>query len=374
MNAITTTSNNAIQGNRAVLSLFPEFVAWIDRGEKTTRTYLNNLKQFAAWIRYQGIETPVRRDIVAYREWLLTEHPAIALAPTAADGWEYRRDASGKVQRLTCKPTTAAAYLRSVSQFFRWTAANDLFPDIAANIHAPKLRNDHHRKDALEAADVMAIEKSIADQAAERIEAAKIAQKDHEGREQRNAEQGARLKAMYLLAVTAGLRCIELSRARIKDFQTRAGQSYLMVWGKGHSEADQRKALAPEVATAIREYLNTRKDRPTSNAPLFVSTGNRSGGKAIAPTTISTMLKRAMQAAGYDSERLTAHSLRHTAGTAAQIVTKDLFATQRYMRHSNPATTEIYLHVESEQQDAGIAARLYDYFHTAEARPASALH
>ena len=75
------------------------------------------------------------------------------------------------------------------------------------------------------------------------------------------------------------------------------------------------------------------------------------------------MLKAAMKGAGYNSERLTAHSLRHTAGTAVQELTGNLYQTQKYMRHSNPATTEIYLHNETEKQEAGIAQRLYNLYH-----------
>ena len=70
-----------------------------------------------------------------------------------------------------------------------------------------------------------------------------------------------------------------------------------------------------------------------------------------------------MQAAGFNSERLTAHSLRHTAGTAVQEITGDIYATQKYMRHSNPATTEIYLHNDTEKAEAGIAEQLYNLYH-----------
>ena len=75
------------------------------------------------------------------------------------------------------------------------------------------------------------------------------------------------------------------------------------------------------------------------------------------------MLKRAMQEAGFNSERLTAHSLRHTAGTAVQELTGNLYTTQQYMRHSNPATTEIYLHNDTEKAEASIAQQLYNLYH-----------
>lgn len=33
------------------------------------------------------------------------------------------------------------------------------------------------------------------------------------------------------------------------------------------------------------------------------------------------------------------------------------------MRHANPATTEIYLHNDTEKQEAGIAQELYNHYH-----------
>lgn len=341
--------------------LFSDFVAWIDRSEKTTRSYLTNLRQFAAWLNYAGIEAPCRQDIINFRSWLMQEHDAIALDPGC--GWRYQTDRNGAPVKIVCKPNTTAQYLRSVCQFFKWAAASGLYPDIAANIHAPKIKHDTHRKAALTVEEVQTIEKSITERAQQRRQEAQEAQKDTAGHIQRTTEQGKRLFAIYLLAVNAGLRTIEISRANVKDLETINGQTWLYICGKGHTEADQRKPIAPEVAAAIKDYLQSRKDKPTGASPLFASTGNRSGGKRIATTTISTMLKRAMQAAGFDSERLTAHSLRHTAGTAVQEITGDIYATQKYMRHSNPATTEIYLHNDTEKAEINTAQQLYNLYH-----------
>lgn len=368
MEAITIYDPQGIKAaapQRLSDSLFSDFVAWIDRGEKTTRSYVNNLRQFIAWMRFASVDQPARQDVLSYRQWLTEEHDAISIDTCSPSGWKYRTDASGNPVKVMCKPNTVAQYLRSVCQFFRWTAANGLYPDIAANIHAPKVKHDTHRKEALTAGEVLQIEESITERADAKMLAAAEAVKDRSGRLQRSTEQGKRLYAIYLLAVNAGLRTIEISRANVKDLQTKGGQSWLYIWGKGHSEPDQRKPLAPEVAAAIKDYLHSRTDHPTSNSPLFVATGNRSGGRRIASTTISTMLKRAMQAAGFDSERITAHSLRHTAGTAVQELTGDIYTTQKYMRHSNPATTEIYLHNNTEKAEAGVAQQLYNLYHGA---------
>ena len=363
MTELTAYSQEIAPARELSPSLFNDFVSFIDRGETTTRAYLTNLRQFAAWMQYSGCTRPQRSDILSYRQWLISEHDALQLAPDAPAGYTFRTDSAGNRIKVICKANTVTQYLRSVCQFFKWTAASGIYPDIAANVHAPKVKHDIHRKDALTASDVLSIEKSITAKSAERTTAASAAVKDKAGKMQRSTEQGKRLYAMYLLAVTGGLRTIEISRANIRDLETKNGQTWLYIWGKGHSEADQKKAIAPEVKAAIDDYIQSRADRPAGNSPLFVSTGNRSKGKRIAPTTISTMLKRAMQAAGYDSERITAHSLRHTAGTAAMELTGNIYQTQKYMRHSSPATTEIYLHNETDKQDADIAQRLYNHFH-----------
>ena len=348
-------------------SLFAAYIAFLDRSEKTAQSYTKDLQQFSAWLHYKGIEAPGRQDIILYRDYLQAEHEAIAFDPVT--GWRYRTDRSGRPITLTCKANTVAQYLRTVQAFFSWTAQSGIYPNIAAGIHGPKIRHDTHRKEALTPADVLKIERSIEATAAAQSAAAREAGKDIAGRIQRSTAQGKRLKAMYLLAVNCGLRTVEISRANIKDVITKGGQAYIYIWGKGRSEPDTRKPLAPEVKAALDDYLQTREDT-TGSSPLFTSTGNRSGGQRIAPTTISTMLKRAMQAAGYDSERITAHSLRHTAGTNVMEITGDLFTTQKYMRQQDPKTTEIYLHNQTESREAEIAQQLYNLYHREPAQAA----
>ena len=317
--------------------LVKQYINYIDRGSKTTKTYINNLHQFFIYIQTQETKQPTRETILLYKDYLLTHY----------------------------KANTAKQYLQTVRQFFKWTAAAGIYPNIAENIHLPKIRQNTHRKAALLPADVLKIENSIKDHTQQKIELAKQAAKDTQGRSQRATEQGKRALALYTLAVNAGLRCVELSRANVKDLERIGNTYFLYIWGKGHAEADQRKALAPEVVSIVLDYLQERKDKLTPNSPLFVSTGNRSQSQRLAPGTISTILKGELIRAGYNSERITAHSLRHTAGTNVQTLTNDLFITQHYMRHENPATTEIYLHTNTEQAEAETASKLFALYHSA---------
>lgn len=342
--------------------LYDDFIKFIDRSDKTARTYTTNLRQFAAFLQYAEIAAPKRGDIILYRQYLEAEHDAIQITP---EGWQFRTNTAGEPIRVKCKPATVKAYLQSVKQFFKWTAAAGIYPNIAENVHAPKIRHDIHTKEALQPADVLAVEKSIVHTAQTRQENAYKSKKDPAGRARRATEQSKRLYAMFLLAVTAGLRTIELQRANIKDLQIISGTPYIYIYGKGHAEADTKKAIARPVYEALQDYINSRHDRPTQNSPLFVATGNRSGGQRLAVTTISTLLKRALQEAGYNSEKITAHSLRHTTGTTVQQITGDLFLTQKYMRHADPKTTEIYLHMDTDKQEAITAEKLYRTYHEA---------
>ena len=322
-------------------SLFNDFITYIDRSEKTTRTYIVNLKQFIVWMRFEGVTQPTREDILSYRQYLSSEHDAIQLY---GDTWRYRTDSSGNRIKIYCKSTTVKQYLRSVCQFFKWTASNGFYPDVASNIHAPKVKYDVHRKEAFTADEVRAIETSITSKAAADLTEARAKRKDTEGRIQRATEKSKRLYAMYLLTVTAGLRMIELSRANVKDLETRRGQTWLYVWGKGQAGATQKKAIAPEVAKAIQDYLAARPGGSVAEAPLFASLSPNSTGQRLTTRSISRICKTAFLRTGINSPRITCHSLRHTAATLNLLNGGTPEETQQLLRHRNPATTQIYSH------------------------------
>jgi len=78
--------------------------------------------------------------------------------------------------------------------------------------------------------------------------------------------------------------------------------------------------------------------------------------------SISGIVKDRFTGAGYDSERLTAHSLRHTAGTLNLLNGGTLEETQQLLRHSNINTTMIYLHHldrAKNNSEARIAAAIF---------------
>jgi len=314
--------NTTIQAQNALSAdLFQRFIEYTDREPTTTKGYITCLRQFARWMQENGITHPERHDILAYKEYLNGEH-------------------FGRTGAEPLKAGTKQQYLRSVKHFFKWTAAEGFYPNIADNIHGPKLKNDTHKKDALTLEETKAVEQSI----------------------DRSTETGKRLYAMYLLGARRGLRTVELSRASVKDLHRKGSTLYIDIWGKGHAEPDTTRALDPDTAAALEDYLQSREDKAPAGSPLFTSTSNRSKGQRIAPTTISTMLKGALVNAGLDSDRLTAHSLRHTAGTMA-VEQGNIYAAQRFLRHNDPKTTEIYTHTNDLEQDKGLAMKIFNSYH-----------
>lgn len=350
-----------IQNGLTLNNAVSRFISFIDRKDRTAQTYYCNIKQFEAYRRYKGITLPQRSDVIAFRDWLIAEHDAIELDDSNPQGWSYRLGADGKKMRIACKPSTVTGYLRAVCQFFRWLASEGIYPNIADNIHAPKVNNAEHKKSALSVEGLQKVKATILTDADTKIEKAETATKDREGRLQRADEQGKRLSAMVELASNAGLRCVELSRLNVGDLEVIDGVPYISIYGKGHDSADVRKPLADGVYAVIRDYLDSRTDSLTPSAPLFRATGNRNTTGRIASSTIGVMIKNSMKSAGYDSGRLTAHSLRHTCGTETMSLTGNLYETQKYLRHASPVTTELYLHCESQKKEQITANRLYNH-------------
>ena len=324
--------------------LMDRFIDYTDRKETTVKNYKKCIGRFLTWLTYNEIRQPQREDIKAYRDFL-----------------------------ASCEYTagTQQQYLRAVKHFFSWLAAEGIYPNVADNVHPPKVRHDIHKKDALGREDVPIVAESI----------------------DRSTENGKRLYAMYLLAITGGLRTIEISRANVGDIKTVGGKSYLYVWGKGHDDKDAPVLVIPEVNEAIQDYLSSRPDKYTAKSPLFVASGNKGrpgtkiykrddqnnyvldeNGKKIVdhlsdgrmtPTSISALFKEMLVKAGYDSDRITAHSIRHTSGTGVYKATRNIYLTQKHQRHTNASTTEIYVHAE-ERQERETEQQVYNYYFRAQ--------
>lgn len=270
--------------------LLSKFTAFIDATPKTSKTYKNNLKPFFIYLDQAQVANPSMETIRDYRQALVD---------------------AGK------KPTTVQSYMIALKQFFKFTEAVGLYPNVAKYVKGAKIGHDFKKA---------YLSESQCKQILGSIDTSSI--------------EGKRNHAMLLLMLTTGLRTIEVSRADVRDIQPNGKNTVLRVWGKGHADKDAKVRLPEAVEKVLRDYLRDRHAKPTE--PLFTSTANRNRGQRITSNSISRIIKTIFREAGYDDPRLTAHSTRHTTATLSLLNGATLQETQRLLRHVSPATTEIY--------------------------------
>lgn len=274
----------------AIENLFNAFIAYVDATPQTIRTYKGHLRQFLKYLAETGTNQPTRETIIDYREHL----------------------------KSRCKATTVQNYIAAVKIFFNWTEQEGLYPNIAKHIKGAKISKEH-KKDYLTSEQLKRLFSSI----------------------DQDTPQGKRDFALIALMVTGGLRDIEVHRANIGDIGSSGSAKVLYIQGKGKDEKASYIKIPLKVELAIRDYLKTR-DSAEPQEPLFVSMSNNSKSQRLSTRSISGIVKNRLINAGYDSDRLTAHSLRHSAITISLLEGNSLQETQFFARHSSIVTTQIY--------------------------------
>ena len=293
MNGLTVIENTAIVEQRTInADLFSRWTSYIDASPKTIETYSKAIRRFFVYLMENGITQPQREDIVAYRDYLKLEH----------------------------KPTTVQGYLAAVKLFFQWTAQEGLYPNVADRVKGAKLDTEH-KKDYLTTKQVARLLGAI----------------------DRSTLKGLRDYAMLSVMVTTGLREISIVRADIGDIRTAGDAVALFYQGKGHEEKADYVKLAEPVEEAVRAYLKARGGADPK-APLFSSIANRNNGERMTTRSVSRVAKVRLIAVGLESDRLTGHSMRHTAATLNLLNGGTVEETRQLLGHTNINTTLIYSH------------------------------
>ena len=145
--------------------------------------------------------------------------------------------------------------------------------------------------------------------------------------------------ALILLMLTAGLRSIEIRRAKIKDLKTINKQPVLYIQGKGHQATDAFVKITPHVNDALRIYLKKRNDQ---SPYLFISHKRHGNNPNVSRAFIYCLLKRQLSRCHLDHIKLYPHMLRHTAATLNLKSGNSLEQTRQLLRHENIETTLIY--------------------------------
>jgi len=286
--------------------LVDRFIEAQDVKQSSKLLYRRTLKQYFKWVESKSylLSEIARPQLLQYKEELLS---------------------SGM------SSLTVGSYITSVRRFYEWTEANKYYPNVAKGIKTPK-RKQQFKKQPLLPAQATALLSYYQDKA-------------------------LRDYAIVNLLLRTGLRTIEVIRANVEDITFKGSQRVLLVQGKGRDERDNFVLLTDKAYQPIAEYLATRGN-VNSSEPLFTSTSNNSNGERLSTRTISYIAKEGLKAIGLDERSFTAHSLRHTTAVNILRAGGSLETAQFTLRHSNPATTQIYtatLNEERRLQNSGEA-------------------
>jgi site-specific recombinase XerD len=157
---------------------------------------------------------------------------------------------------------------------------------------------------------------------------------------QRDTPVARRDHAILLLLARLGLRASEVMALELDDVDWRAG--VLKVRGKGRHH--DRLPLPADVGGALATYLRQHRPHgPTQR--LFLRTRAPHRGFAN-PSSISTIVCRALHRAGLQPDFQGAHVLRHSLATGMLRSGASLVEIGGVLRHRAANTTEIYAKVD----------------------------
>jgi integrase/recombinase XerD len=291
---------------QTIEDLVNSFIEAQDVKQTSKLLYRRTLKQYFSWVTKKGYLLPeiARPQLLEYKEDLLS---------------------------YGMSSLTVGSYITSVRRFYEWTEANKYYPNVAKGIKSPK-RKQQFKKQPLLPAQATALLNYYQD-------------------------KPLRDYAIITLLLRTGLRTVEVIRASVEDITFKGSQRVLLIQGKGRDEKDNFVVLTDKAYQPIAQYLATRGNINGSD-PLFTSTSNNSKGDQLTTRSISYIAKEGLKAIGLNERAFTAHSLRHTTAVNILRAGGSLETAQFTLRHSNPATTQIYtatLNEERRLQNSGEA-------------------
>ena len=295
-------------------SVIDEFIASRHASDNTNRTYRNALRQLLKFFAANNISVPTESDIDGFINGLKAQKKSAA---------------------------TLRLYTTVTKSFFAFTARRGYFANVAADVTLKLRKTQTHAKRALTAEQAKALLASV------------------EG----DSLLSRRDRAIIALALTCGLRTVEISRADRGDLRDDScGGYFLSVQGKGRITKDAVVRVAPTVAKLIDSYLSLRGE-VDSDTPLFLSESNSNRGVRLSVQSVQKMIRRRMKTIGvYAKGVISPHSTRHFCATQAIRAGVDIREVSAMLRHSNLTVTTIYLHdlsVESRTAEMTVAASLF---------------
>lgn len=274
-------------------SLINTFIESQDIKQNSKATYKGALKQFMLWIEDNSIKKPIREDILKYK---------------------------GFLQQKGIASLTISNYIAAIRKFFEWSEGVGLYPNVAKNVKGMKKPKGFLR-DPLNEDQIKGILNDI--------DTCPI--------------YGKRNYAIINLMVRTGLRTKEIVSCNVGDIRQYDNERILYIHGKGRDSKDEFVILTTNSLAPINEYIIER-GKVGNEDPLFISHSDRSNGKRLSTRTVRDVVKTHLRGIGLNSNRLSAHSLRHTFATIAIKNGASILGLKDSLRHSSLETTMKYTH------------------------------
>ena len=279
----------------------------------TIRNYLSQTKQYLEWCE-DNLLSPIEAeadDIKLYRQHLVN---------------------SGYAN------STLATKLNIIRIFYKAAQAHGLISNNpVAKVKAPKDRKDPAARITFMEAEEL---KYLLDYLQSQLERAKT-----------NKEKLSWLRDRVLIGIMSleGCRTVEMHNLKVQDIVGQGLKTGLQVSAK---RASRIVPLTDNLTTQLDEYLEMRQKvlrrKIKPHDYVFVSLSNNSKGGQLSRRSIRSIIDSYLVATNLKHQNgrtLSAHSLRHTAGTLALRTGSDLRQVQDLLGHADPRTTSIYAHV-----------------------------
>jgi len=312
------TSGRAVSSYRASLRTFYRWAHSVGRVESDPAAGIdarpNKLVPPPVW----------REPIAAYRRWLLAsgcswqtlESRCYQIARLArelpTDGpWSVTaEDLAEWMARHRWTRETARSHRNGLRSFYAWAAKVGRITSDPSQLLPPIRLPDQIRRPATDATYVAAL-----------------------------AAARPREALMLRLAAELGLRRTEIVTLQRRNLNEEPDGHWLSVKGKG---GKLRYLPVPRpLALAILAWCNDQHGS-------YLFPGGKDGH--LDPRTAGRLCSAALPPG------ITLHALRHRFATVAYAANCDLFATQRLLGHSNPSTTQRYVHTSDAALRAAVIA------------------
>ena len=274
------------------IDLFNQYIL-VEKGlsTQTAKNYLDDLKQFIAYIDKQYVEELEGDDLEAFLKYQISSGLSIA---------------------------TSLRRLSSIRSFFLFLKREGYLNEDIPNIEAPKKPSRLPTCLSIEEVDAL-------------LDAPDL-----------RTDTGIRDKAMLELMYASGLRVSELINLEKKNLNLNKG--VVTIFGKG---AKQRKVPVGEFAMEyVVKYINEVRGKYAKNGSSYLFL-NRSG-KPLSRIYFFKQIRKYAERAGI-TKTISPHTLRHCFATHLLEQGAELRAVQEMLGHSNIATTQIYTHLSKNR-------------------------